>query len=380
MRRQDRQRLALRLEEQRQQVVERRVLLARAGHPPLVAIAQRRLVAVMPVGDRHRRRGRRRDQGCGEIRRGTLAIGVHRPESMPDPVVVDDLDVGGARRDRRQSRRDVAVVASSNRTTTGTRVDAGRAKQLVAVLLGAGQRPLVGQHAALAERLQTESREEPALGPFDRRARAPGRSARRHRSTGAGPCAASRRSASGPASEPSGDSDRPARRRARRRGGPAGRRWRDVAPRGGSRVGGSITSYGGAVTSARSPTVAGSKRSARNGRTLGTGPRESGAGGTCPSYDTDGQTGHRRRPNGIREDPDGVQAAPGATFPGARTSLLRSIPRPSLGVFVRLRTPRRSLLAHRRRRDAARDRRSARCRAVGAGRQRGADDGGQGAP
>ena len=92
--RQDRERLAGRVEEQRQDVVEGRVLLARPRHPPLVAIAQRRLVAVVAVGDRDRSA-----RGGGQQRRdglGGLAVGRDRPEPMADVVVVGQVDVGGA--------------------------------------------------------------------------------------------------------------------------------------------------------------------------------------------------------------------------------------------------------------------------------------------
>jgi hypothetical protein len=98
--------LAARLEEQRQQVVEGRVLLTRAAHPALVAIAERRLVAVVAVGD-----GDRTGTGeAGETRHGPVRVPVvrDRPQAMADGVVIDDLDVGATGRDVVQDRRGVA--------------------------------------------------------------------------------------------------------------------------------------------------------------------------------------------------------------------------------------------------------------------------------
>ena len=95
--REDGQRLGVGFEEQGQQVIERRVLLARTGHPALVAVAQRRLVAVMPVGDGHRSGGRRGDQGGREIGPRSFAVGRDGPQSMAHAVVVGDLEVRGRR-------------------------------------------------------------------------------------------------------------------------------------------------------------------------------------------------------------------------------------------------------------------------------------------
>ena len=93
---------------------------------------------------------------------------------MPDPVVV--------RRRRRAAARSTAIpsiaAAPAARVLVQPhdrrRVDAGRAEQLVAVLLGTGQRPLVRQHPAVGpERLEPQPGEEPALRPLDVRARDP---------------------------------------------------------------------------------------------------------------------------------------------------------------------------------------------------------------
>ena len=195
MRRQDGERLAGGLEEQRQEVVERRVLLARARHPALVAIAQRRLVAVMAVGDGDRT-GRRRGEQRRDGRRA-VAVGRDRPT------------VGGGRRRRRSTSRspERRTVSASRIGGAGAgrvvvqaddraRVHARRPEQLVAILPRPGQRPLVRAgrrrpartaRAAGGRRSRAASARPPSRGRD--------RSARRRRSTDAGPCGACRPSA-----------------------------------------------------------------------------------------------------------------------------------------------------------------------------------------
>ena len=108
---------------------------------------------------------------------------------------------------------------------------------------------------------------------------------------GGDPCAASRQSATSRGSERLADIDRPVRRRAPRPADRGGRRWRDGALPA-KPWSASITSYGGATTSPRSPTRDGSKRRARNGRRSGntslgmTTARGLRAQGTAPSYDS----------------------------------------------------------------------------------------------
>ena len=104
-------------EQQHEHVVERRILLARAAHASLVAIAQRRLVPVMAVGDRHAARSRPRPSARPPRRRA------RRPRGRPT------ADGGRRRRRRRRrparprvrsaERRSAAPAASSNRPTTG---------------------------------------------------------------------------------------------------------------------------------------------------------------------------------------------------------------------------------------------------------------------
>ena len=222
MRRQDRQRLGGRLEQERQQVVERRVLLARSRHPPLVAVAERRLVAVVAVGDRDGPGAR----GIGQ-RRDPVAerpVGLDDPEAVADAVVVANVGdglPGGERRQHRGARPGRIVVEGDDRA----RVDAGRAQQPVAVLArrprasargAAPRRPARTSRASTGRRTRAASARRPC--------RARGTSARRRRPRIGGPCGASRRSATRQASGPPADSARRARRRARPRAGRGGRR------------------------------------------------------------------------------------------------------------------------------------------------------------
>ena len=117
VRRQDGQRLGGGLEEQHQQVVERRVLLAGPAHPALVAVAQRRLVAMVAVGDRDRRGGGDRDSSA--TARRPRPVGLDDPQPVADAVVVDDVDVGGARRASVARIGPARPSGSSYRPTTG---------------------------------------------------------------------------------------------------------------------------------------------------------------------------------------------------------------------------------------------------------------------
>ena len=134
MGRQDGQRLAGRIEEQRQQVVEGGILLARTAHPALVAVAQGGLVAVVAVGDDDRPgRGHRDERGqLG----GGVAICGNGPQAMANAVVVDDIGRRGADRQRVEdgTTHGLRIVVQDD---DRARVDAGRAQQLVAVLAGA---------------------------------------------------------------------------------------------------------------------------------------------------------------------------------------------------------------------------------------------------
>ena len=207
-----------RVEEQRQEVVERRVLLARAAS----SAARRGSAAPSRSGGGRRRSSRARRAATASsgatIGRG-VAVGRDRPQPMPDAVVVEDVEVGGAGAVSSSRIGRPTPAGSSYSADDRARVDAGRAQQLVAVLLGPGHRPLVRQHAGLrTEGLEAEPGEEPALDRARRPCRARDRPARRHRSTGAGPCGACRPSARPRASGPPAGSDRPARRRAPRAG------------------------------------------------------------------------------------------------------------------------------------------------------------------
>ena len=124
---------------------------------------------MVAVGDRHRSA-----RGGGQQRSDHLdrvAIGRDRPQPVPRPVLVGQVDVGGPRRDRVEDRtsRAVPVVVEAD---DGARVHPGRTQQLVAILARTGHRALVRQHARSGPvRLQPDPREEPALGSRHVRAR-----------------------------------------------------------------------------------------------------------------------------------------------------------------------------------------------------------------
>ena len=126
---------------------------------------------MVTVGDGERTGGSR-----GEERRhgrGIVAICRHGPQAMLGPVVIDDVEVGAPRRQGVEDRcSDTGRVVVQ--PDDGARVDAGRPEQLVAILAWAGQRALVREDAAArAEWLETEPREEAALGPRHVAARDP---------------------------------------------------------------------------------------------------------------------------------------------------------------------------------------------------------------
>ena len=95
---------------------------------------------------------------------GALAVGGQRPQPMADAVVVGHLEVG-----RAGGREGQALPGRAGRVLEQrddrARVDAGRAEQLVAVLAGARQRPLVRQDAAVRpERLEPQPRRRTRAG------------------------------------------------------------------------------------------------------------------------------------------------------------------------------------------------------------------------
>ena len=274
--RQDGQRLAGRLQEERQQVVERRVLLARARHPPLVAVAQRRLVAMVAVGDGDRPAAAAAMSAAASVRRvGPSPSAGDGPQAMADAVVVDDVDVRRAA-PRRSARRPPVVAARRRRR---------------------GRRP-----GSCSRR----SRGAACSGPPSGRPASARAAARRD----PGPNGSSRSRAKNPRwvrstsvpGHPVGllvDVDRRVRVLAQRAVGAPGREGPGRAPvavvglvagllgrqveahdvgrvaarRARARSLGAMTSYGGRTTRPRSPTTDGSKRRARNGRMSGTDPR-----------------------------------------------------------------------------------------------------------
>ena len=87
------QRLRRGFEEQHEQVIECRVLAARRSrHAPLVPIPECRLVAMVPVGDRHRSRAGQGNELCDVLAR--VALGLGDPQPMPDVVCVAEVDGG----------------------------------------------------------------------------------------------------------------------------------------------------------------------------------------------------------------------------------------------------------------------------------------------
>ena len=168
------------------------------------------------------------------------------------------------------------------------------------------------------ERLEPQPREEAALGPRDVGARARGRSARRRRSTDAGPCAASRPSARRRASGPRAGSGRRARRPGRPRAGRGGRRWPGGGRAAARARSGPITSYGGATTSGQ----VGDRRPGRSAArgTVGSRARDLQDGGTLA-----GRLSGRphRTIAAARRDRARDRRSRRATFDGAETSLLR---------------------------------------------------------
>ena len=102
---------------------------------------------------------------------GLLAVGRHRPQPVARALVVGHVDRGRpARQVVQELGRAPADVAVQRHDRT--RVDTGRAEELVAVLLRPRERPLVRQHRrAGLERLEPQPPEEPALGALGGRAR-----------------------------------------------------------------------------------------------------------------------------------------------------------------------------------------------------------------
>ena len=133
-----------------------------AGGAPLGAVGQRRLVAVMTVGDVERavREGRgdafRRSPGDGR-------------EAMAVAVAVMGFAPGGRigfAAGRRQRRRHGAVVVRVQEEDLAE-VGVGGAIEAQAVFLGSGVSPLVGQHHALVQIGEHEPGDEAAPGALD---------------------------------------------------------------------------------------------------------------------------------------------------------------------------------------------------------------------
>ena len=166
MRRQDGQRTFLRLEDQHQDLGPGGLVLEDRTAPPVVGVPQRRLVAVMAVGEGDGTGA----EPLGDSREASVAgvVLAHRahPEPVAHPGFVHELDNRGARDDLAQPvcDRPRAILSESDH---GAGVDIGRAEEPVAVLARLGQRPLVGAYPARRpECLEADAREHTPPGRF----------------------------------------------------------------------------------------------------------------------------------------------------------------------------------------------------------------------
>ena len=175
---------------------------------------------------------------------------------MAHAVVVDDVDRRPVPRSHAPSWSRPAPLGVVVQADDRARVDAGRPQQLVAILAcGPTASARAAGRRTPVRRARASGGRRSRAGSARHRCPGPGRSARRGRSTDAGPCAASRRSAMRRASAPRAGSGR----RARRPGASSGRSRRTTLAgwRASRRAcsSGPMTSYGGATTAARSSIV-----------------------------------------------------------------------------------------------------------------------------
>ncbi len=149
------------LEEQHHHVLEGGIRLAGPVRPKLVPVAEGGLVTVMPVGDGDRLSARRIENQADAL--GLRPVLRHRPEAVANAIVVDDVGVGGAGgKGRKRLYGPSAPIGEETDYRAG--VDAGGPEQLVTILLGRGEGPLVGQDARAGDEiLEPKPAEETAL-------------------------------------------------------------------------------------------------------------------------------------------------------------------------------------------------------------------------
>ena len=129
------------------------------GGPAFGLIRQCRLVAVMPVGDDHRRLG----HGGGDGVDGVAVI--EHPELVAHAVVVVGVGTGLVLGGVERGRQPVAHRQPPDRREVGP----GGPEQIETVALGLGQRLLVRQDVALLAGLgQAEGTDHPGRGPSGR--------------------------------------------------------------------------------------------------------------------------------------------------------------------------------------------------------------------
>src|SRR5450759_3370997 len=169
--RQDGQLLLCHFEEEHHHVLGSRIAFTRLVGSPLVAVAQRGLVAVMTVGDGDRLLGGTLEKQLRKT--GVRPILGRSPEAVSDAVVIGNVHIRSAGGNCRQGlHRPTARIGvdAYNRA----RVHVGGHQKFVTVFLRRGEGSLVRQNAAARpEILQSQESEEASLRSDLERARNP---------------------------------------------------------------------------------------------------------------------------------------------------------------------------------------------------------------
>ncbi len=161
MGRQDGQRSRDRLQQQHEDACPAQIGAGHRAGDPLVPIAERRLIAVVAVGQRDRARADPR----ADVRDLGL-VGLDPPQPMRDRVAVHDLGhrcLGQAREPIRDPARGIDIQPDNR-----ARVHTGGPEELVAILLRLGQRPLMRSDARVEpERLEPDAGEDASANSLD---------------------------------------------------------------------------------------------------------------------------------------------------------------------------------------------------------------------